>query len=239
MLGNHKQLFGGMWELAVIARSPDCSAAPWRGPRAGQPNARNARNGPNGRIKRSPSRPPPLPVCSVVSQHSFMLRRETPHAPRAPLNRAPGAPPAFPEDPKTGRYLRHLRHPRSPVFAFGRLRVPKAPRAGAPRSGVPRSGAPRSGAPRSRGGRRRCDAGTGDRTRMSFRTRDFKSRASASFAIPARGPPTENGGAFAPPFVVPSSKTRQRAGNGTRTRDPNLGKVVLYQLSYSRVQSRI
>ena len=26
----------------------------------------------------------------------------------------------------------------------------------------------------------------------------------------------------------------QRAGNGTRTRDPNLGKVVLYQLSYSR-----
>jgi hypothetical protein len=28
-----------------------------------------------------------------------------------------------------------------------------------------------------------------------------------------------------------------RAGNGTRTRDPNLGKVVLYQLSYSRVTS--
>ena len=27
---------------------------------------------------------------------------------------------------------------------------------------------------------------------------------------------------------------RLRAGNGTRTRDPNLGKVVLYQLSYSR-----
>ena len=27
---------------------------------------------------------------------------------------------------------------------------------------------------------------------------------------------------------------RARAGNGTRTRDPNLGKVVLYQLSYSR-----
>jgi hypothetical protein len=30
-----------------------------------------------------------------------------------------------------------------------------------------------------------------------------------------------------------------RAGNGTRTRDPNLGKVVLYQLSYSRVTRRI
>ena len=29
-----------------------------------------------------------------------------------------------------------------------------------------------------------------------------------------------------------------RAGNGTRTRDPNLGKVVLYQLSYSRNPSR-
>ena len=28
----------------------------------------------------------------------------------------------------------------------------------------------------------------------------------------------------------------ERAGNGTRTRDPNLGKVVLYQLSYSRSQ---
>src|SRR5512142_1026232 len=29
-----------------------------------------------------------------------------------------------------------------------------------------------------------------------------------------------------------------RAGNGTRTRDPNLGKVVLYQLSYSRVSRK-
>ena len=28
------------------------------------------------------------------------------------------------------------------------------------------------------------------------------------------------------------------AGNETRTRDPNLGKVVLYQLSYSRVRTR-
>ena len=27
-----------------------------------------------------------------------------------------------------------------------------------------------------------------------------------------------------------------KAGNGTRTRDPNLGKVVLYQLSYSRAR---
>jgi hypothetical protein len=28
------------------------------------------------------------------------------------------------------------------------------------------------------------------------------------------------------------------AGNGIRTRDPNLGKVVLYQLSYSRIFSK-
>ena len=32
---------------------------------------------------------------------------------------------------------------------------------------------------------------------------------------------------------------RNRAGNGTRTRDPNLGKVVLYQLSYSRRPARL
>gem|GEM_PF-5382644 len=29
------------------------------------------------------------------------------------------------------------------------------------------------------------------------------------------------------------------AGNETRTRDPNLGKVVLYQLSYSRLRGLI
>ena len=28
---------------------------------------------------------------------------------------------------------------------------------------------------------------------------------------------------------------RKRAANETRTRDPNLGKVVLYQLSYCRI----
>ncbi len=30
-----------------------------------------------------------------------------------------------------------------------------------------------------------------------------------------------------------------RAGNGTRTRDPQLGKLMLYQLSYSRVKSLV
>ena len=37
--------------------------------------------------------------------------------------------------------------------------------------------------------------------------------------------------------MLPTSTAR--AGNGTRTRDPNLGKVVLYQLSYSRRRMRI
>jgi hypothetical protein len=37
----------------------------------------------------------------------------------------------------------------------------------------------------------------------------------------------------------PSAGSDSRAGNGTRTRDPNLGKVVLYQLSYSREAERI
>src|SRR5512135_2894838 len=36
------------------------------------------------------------------------------------------------------------------------------------------------------------------------------------------------------PLRLPVSPPGPRAGNGTRTRDPNLGKVVLYQLSYSR-----
>ena len=30
---------------------------------------------------------------------------------------------------------------------------------------------------------------------------------------------------------------RERAEDGTRTRDPNLGKVVLYQLSYFRINA--
>ena len=33
---------------------------------------------------------------------------------------------------------------------------------------------------------------------------------------------------------IPIYKCNSGAGNETRTRDPNLGKVMLYQLSYSR-----
>ena len=46
-------------------------------------------------------------------------------------------------------------------------------------------------------------------------------------------------GAFAPFFndlqnCVKICRSQSGAGNETRTRDPNLGKVMLYQLSYSR-----
>ena len=50
-------------------------------------------------------------------------------------------------------------------------------------------------------------------------------------------PPEASGGSDAKNPVGPISPTgfcRARAGNRTRTGDPNLGKVVLYQLSYSR-----
>ncbi len=49
-------------------------------------------------------------------------------------------------------------------------------------------------------------------------------------------PATQNGSAEALPCAnLDVTTVTSRAGNGTRTRDPNLGKVVLYQLSYSRV----
>ena len=39
---------------------------------------------------------------------------------------------------------------------------------------------------------------------------------------------------------APASRfSAPQAGNGTRTRDPNLGKVVLYQLSYSRNERKL
>ena len=41
------------------------------------------------------------------------------------------------------------------------------------------------------------------------------------------------------PLPFPPLALARRAGNGTRTRDPNLGKVVLYQLSYSRVHRKV
>ena len=47
---------------------------------------------------------------------------------------------------------------------------------------------------------------------------------------PRRGSKTRKGYPFGYPFLVPL-----RARDGTRTRGPDLGKVVLHQLSHSRV----
>ena len=40
------------------------------------------------------------------------------------------------------------------------------------------------------------------------------------------------------PIPPPGQSIRERAEDGTRTRDPNLGKVMLYQLSYFRICNR-
>ena len=39
--------------------------------------------------------------------------------------------------------------------------------------------------------------------------------------------------------IFRSGLFKSGAGNETRTRDPNLGKVVLYQLSYSRITTAL
>ena len=65
---------------------------------------------------------------------------------------------------------------------------------------------------------------------MGFRPRDFKSLASYQFRHPGAG--------MSGTSALAKRQPTLRAGNGTRTRDPNLGKVVLYQLSYSRVAER-
>ena len=78
--------------------------------------------------------------------------------------------------------------------------------------------------------------GAGIEPAWEFIPRDFKSLASTDFATRAeKNEPAYTarkrapfGGAMAP------TPKRDEAGNGIRTRDPNLGKVVLYQLSYSR-----
>ncbi len=79
--------------------------------------------------------------------------------------------------------------------------------------------------------------GAGIEPAWEFIPRDFKSLASTDFATRA----TEKRASLytarkRAPFgaaTAPIPK-RDEAGNGIRTRDPNLGKVVLYQLSYSR-----
>src|SRR5207245_9205652 len=65
------------------------------------------------------------------------------------------------------------------------------------------------------------DCSTPRRRRRTVGWSDSRTVKSVQMRLPVR--------LSACPLVRPS-----RAGNGTRTRDPNLGKVVLYQLSYSR-----
>ena len=72
--------------------------------------------------------------------------------------------------------------------------------------------------------------GAGIEPAWEFIPRDFKSLASTGFAT--RACERASGQSDTDP-------DQNEAGNGTRTRDPNLGKVVLYQLSYSRVSERI
>ena len=69
--------------------------------------------------------------------------------------------------------------------------------------------------------------GAGIEPAWEFIPRDFKSLASTGFATRAQNDEPAGDRRWA---------LKNEAGNGTRTRDPNLGKVVLYQLSYSRKQ---
>jgi hypothetical protein len=77
---------------------------------------------------------------------------------------------------------------------------------------------------------------------MTLRSTDFKSVASTDFAIGARA--DKHARFRSRRKDRPAARTkkdpaarglRTGAGNETRTRDPDLGKVVLYQLSYSRI----
>ena len=102
---------------------------------------------------------------------------------------------------------------------------------------------------------------------MAFRPRDFKSLASNQFRHPGDGwrndkrirhrriaavpreadatkaeKPAARNACAAKTRLLPHNPVTselRRAGNGTRTRDPNLGKVVLYQLSYSRIVTEV
>ena len=67
--------------------------------------------------------------------------------------------------------------------------------------------------------------------------RDFKSLASTGFATRAWNHESARSHRKLRNSLrhFSADPESNEAGNGTRTRDPNLGKVVLYQLSYSRV----
>gem|GEM_PF-1691777 len=87
--------------------------------------------------------------------------------------------------------------------------------------------------------------GTGIEPVRAYRPADFKSAASAYSATPAISrlvyqknleatPGFEPGVRVLQTLALPLGYVASGAGNGTRTRDPQLGKLMLYLLSYSR-----
>jgi hypothetical protein len=64
----------------------------------------------------------------------------------------------------------------------------------------------------------------------------YVSESTTALLSETRKPPHPRGGlSFAIPPLLPSSCIqRPRAGDGARTRDIKLGRLALYQLSYSR-----
>src|SRR5919201_6952685 len=86
--------------------------------------------------------------------------------------------------------------------------------------------------------------GAGIEPAWEFVPRDFKSLASTGFATRAARVESARRRRGKKPALQRKKRQLARncrrkmrcyeAGNGIRTRDPNLGKVVLYQLSYSR-----
>ena len=87
-------------------------------------------------------------------------------------------------------------------------------------------------------GRPLVHARGGNRTRTPRKGKGILSPSRLPFRHPGQcrtRPYEQHRDTGVPPHVpVIVSVESWRAGNGTRTRDPNLGKVVLYQLSYSR-----
>ncbi len=69
---------------------------------------------------------------------------------------------------------------------------------------------------------------------QSFSSASKTAPPRAVMLLVAHGLPPFSYRRLLPPFFLPPGDGTGQAGNGTRTRDPNLGKVVLYQLSYSR-----
>ncbi len=78
------------------------------------------------------------------------------------------------------------------------------------------------------------DAGTSVRKRPPAKAGALSRQSNTAAAVSVPRPYERPAWRLAPFVSLCSSWEFNGAGNETRTRDPNLGKVVLYQLSYSR-----